>query len=324
MITVTSHTIDLSIVIPVYNETEVIADFIERLEKTMGITDFSWEAIFVDDGSRDSTWEELLAYQQTRPNVTLISLSRRFGKDTAVFAALERVRGEAAIVIDADLQDPPEIIPEMIQKWRAGADIVIGLRDHRRGETPWRAFITGIFYKFIQAISDSDLPPDSGDLCLLNRRAIEAVNRFPEKTRYFKGLINWIGFSREVVHYTREKRHGGKSKWNFLRLAAFAFDAITAYSRLPLRIWTAAGLAAAFLGFCYGVYVFLYTLFLGGEVPGYASLVMIILFLGGVQLISIGVLSEYIGHLFIETKNRPLFIIREIKEPDEGPDPSKS
>ncbi|MFP4040672.1 MAG: glycosyltransferase family 2 protein [Desulfosudaceae bacterium] len=312
---------ELSVVIPVYNETDVITDFSVRLEKTLDTAADTWEAIFVDDGSRDDTWQKLLAYRGTRDNITLISLSRRFGKDTAIFAALERVRGEAAIVIDADLQDPPEIIPKMIEKWRAGADIVIGVRDQRRGERLPRAVITGLFYKLLQAISDSDMPPDSGDLCLLNRRAIEAVNRFPEKTRYFKGLINWIGFRREFIHYTREERQGGRSKWNFLRLAAFAIDAITAYSRLPLRIWTVAGMAAALLGFCYGVYVFLYTIFLGGEVPGYASLVMLILFLGGVQLISIGVLSEYIGHLFIETKNRPLFIIREIKEPDEFPDP---
>ncbi len=320
--TALTNNICLSVVVPVYNETEIISDFTKRLEKVLDKTELTWEAIFVDDGSRDATWEKLLAYQASRDNITLIALSRRFGKDTAIFAALQRARGDAAVIIDADLQDPPEIIPQMLQKWRDGADVVIGIRDQRRGESLFRTLLTGIFYKFIQAISDSDLPPDSGDLCLLSRRALEAVKRFPERTRYFKGLINWIGFSREVIHYTREERQCGRSKWNFLRLAAFAFDAITAYSRLPLRIWTLAGLAAALLGFCYGGYVFLYTIFLGGEVPGYASLVMIILFLGGVQLISIGVLGEYIGHLFIEIKNRPLFIIREIKEPDEHLDHS--
>lgn len=310
----------VSVITPLYNETEVIDLFCDRLSAVLDNQAFDWEAVFVDDGSDDATWARLVARHHQRRNIALISLSRRFGKDAAVFAGLEAARGDLAVVIDADLQDPPEIIPLMVEKWRNGSEIVLGRRLDRPGDGLLRRWSAKIFYKIIQTVSDYDLPPDSGDLCLLDRKAIDAVNRFQERTRYFKGLIHWIGFRKDFVAYSREKRHGGRSKWNFARLAAFAVDAITSYSRLPLRIWTLAGLAAALLGFCYGVYVFLYTLLFGGKVPGYASLVMIILFLGGTQLISIGVLGEYVGHLFIETKKRPLFIIRETKRPDDHPD----
>ncbi|MEW6076553.1 MAG: glycosyltransferase family 2 protein [Thermodesulfobacteriota bacterium] len=307
----------ISIVIPVYNEADILRDCLPALDQALAAEDIRHEYIFVDDGSTDNSWDILLDISRNRPDLTLISLSRRFGKDIAVFAGIGRAAGKAVVVIDADLQDPPAIIPGLLQKWRQGHDIVIGIRRRRRGENWIRRLAAKIFYKLIQTISDCDLPPDSGDLCLLDRRAVDVILQFTERTRYFKGLINWIGFRRGFVEYTREKRKGGKSKWSYMQLTAFAIDAITSYSRLPLRIWTLAGISAAAIGFCYGVYVFVYTIVFGGRVPGYASMVMLILFLGGIQLISIGVISEYIGHLFLEVKNRPLFVIREIKAPDE-------
>lgn len=310
------ESITLSIVIPVYNEADVLPECLQALDQALCLDAINHEFIFIDDGSTDNSWNILMDLCRDRTDIILISLSRRFGKDTAVFAGLEKAAGDAVVVIDADLQDPPAIIPSMVRKWQNGHDIVIGIRQRRQGENWARKVAAKLFYKLIQTIADCDLPPDSGDLCLLDRRAVDAILQFKERTRYFKGLINWIGFRRGFVEYTREKRHGGKSKWNYMQLTAFAIDAITSYSRLPLRIWTMAGISSAGIGFCYGVYVFVFTLVFGGRVPGYASMVMLILFLGGIQLISIGVISEYIGHLFIEVKNRPLFVIREIKEPD--------
>ncbi len=309
--------ITLSVVIPVYNEADILPDCLRALDRSLSFDNISHELIFIDDGSTDNSWKVLMDLCGDRPDVTLVSLSRRFGKDTAVFAGLERAVGDAVVVIDADLQDPPEIIQSMVEKWQEGHDIVIGIRKKRQGESWARQVAAKLFYKFIQAVSECDLPPDSGDLCLLDRRVVGAVMQFTERTRYFKGLIHWIGFRRGFVEYTREKRRGGKSKWNYIQLTAFAIDAITSYSRLPLRIWTLAGIGSTCLGFCYGIYVFSFTIIFGGRVPGYASLVMLILFLGGIQLISIGVISEYIGHLFIEIKNRPLFVVRETKDPDE-------
>ncbi|MDY6822988.1 MAG: glycosyltransferase family 2 protein [Thermodesulfobacteriota bacterium] len=309
----------VSIVVPVYNESTLLYAFTETLEDVVQVLHLKWEIIFVDDGSTDDTWSVLSDIHQTRESVMLISLSRRFGKDTAVFAGMENARGDAVVVIDADLQDPPEIIPEMIEKWQSGNDIIIGLRQDRQGERFLRKLATRFFYKLIQKISDIDLPPDAGDFCLLDRRVVKEVNRFKERTRYFRGLIGWVGFRRAFVRYERNPRQGGRSKWRYSQLAAFAIDAITSYSRLPLRIWTMTGIGAAMLGFLYGLYVLVYTLITGGDVPGYASLVMIILLLGGTQLISIGVISEYIGHLFIEAKERPLFIVREIKATQKTP-----
>ncbi len=309
--------ITISVVIPVYNEADGLADFLSALDRAIDFEAIRHEYIFIDDGSTDHSWDILQTLSRKRGDITLISLSRRFGKDTAIFAGLESAVGDAVIVIDADLQDPPGIIRALVEKWRNGHDIVIGVRKQRRGEHWGRRLAAKLFYRLIQAISDCDLPPNSGDLCLLDRRAVAAILEFTERTRYFKGLINWVGFRRGFVEYTREKRHGGESKWNYMQLTAFAIDAITSYSRLPLRLWTLAGIGAAGIGFCYGVYVFFYTVIFGGRVPGYASLVMLILFLGGIQLISIGVISEYIGHLFIEVKNRPLFVVREIRKPDE-------
>lgn len=309
--------IKISIIIPVYNEADILSDFLLALDRVLDSADFDHELIFIDDGSTDNSWKLLTDVFNQRSDTTLVSLSRRFGKDTAIFAGLEKAVGDAVVVIDADLQDPPEIILHLVEEWQNDCDIIITIRKQRQGEHWARKVAAKFFYRLIQKISDCDLPPDSGDLCLLDRRAVDVVLQFTERTRYFKGLINWIGFRRGFVAYTRQKRHGGKSKWNYMQLTAFAIDAITSYSRLPLRLWTLAGIGAAGIGFCYGVYVFFFTLIFGGRVPGYASMVMLILFLGGIQLISIGVISEYIGHLFMEVKNRPLFVVRETKTPDE-------
>jgi glycosyltransferase involved in cell wall biosynthesis len=311
----------ISIIIPVYNEADILTDFLRALDGALAFIGFNHELIFIDDGSTDNSWNLLTDIFHKRTDTTIVSLSRRFGKDTAIFAGLGKAVGDAVVVIDADLQDPPDIIRDLVEKWQSGFDIVITVRKQRQGEHWIRKVAAKFFYKLIQKISDCDLPPDSGDLCLLDRRAVDVVLQFTERTRYFKGLINWIGFRRGIVAYTRQKRHGGKSKWNYMQLTAYAIDAITSYSRLPLRLWTLAGIAAAGIGFCYGVYVFFFTLIFGGRVPGYASMVMLILFLGGIQLISIGVISEYIGHLFMEVKNRPLFVVRETKIPDEKNDP---
>lgn len=304
---------ELSVIIPTYNESDGINDFMRRLATTLNAQQIRWEAIFIDDGSTDDTWTQLLGLHRKNDNVTITSLSRNFGKDTAIFAGLSKAGGNAVIVIDADLQDPPEVIPEMIAQWRRGYEIVFGRRQSRRGEPLLRRMLTFLFYQLIRTIADCNLPVNTGDFCLLDRRVVNEINRMPERTRYFKGLISWVGFHRATVSYKRAPRQTGKSKWNYPRLILFALDALTAYSRAPLRLWTFIGLGATVVGALYGFYVVLYTLIIGGDVPGYASLVVIILFLGGMQLLSIGVVSEYIGHLFIETKQRPLFIVRETK-----------
>lgn len=303
----------LSVIIPVYNEADGINYCMQRLTAVLDVQTIKWEVIFIDDGSTDNTWGKLTAIHQEHENVTIISLSRNFGKDTAIFAGLTKASGQAAVVVDADLQDPPEVIPQMIEKWRQGHEIVFGLRQSRHGEPLFRKILTPLFYQLIRKISDCDLPVNTGDFCLLDRRVMDEINRMPERTRYFKGLISWVGFRRATVSYRRGPRQTGKSKWNYPRLIMFAIDALTSYSRLPLRLWTFIGFGATIVGALYGLYVVLYTLMMGKAVPGYASLVVIILFLGGMQLLSIGVISEYIGHLFIETKQRPLFIVREIK-----------
>ncbi len=311
----------LSVVIPVYNEAGGIDRFMNRLESVLSAFPFPWEAIFVDDGSKDATWSKLLHFHQKKSNITIISLSRNFGKDTAIFAGLADARGDATVVIDADLQDPPETIPDMIKQWEEGYEIVFGLRQNRQGEPLLRKLLAALFYRVIQLMSECDLPINTGDFCLLDRRVVEEINTMQERTRYFKGLISWVGFRRATIGYCRKPRETGRSKWSYHRLVLFALDALTSYSRLPLRLGIVMGFGAALLGAIYGLYVIFYTLIIGGDVPGYASLVIIILFLGGVQLFSIGIVSEYIGHLFIETKQRPLFIVREKKQPDHSTGP---
>lgn len=306
--------------VPVYNESGLMYEFMAALDSVLMSHAMEWEIIFVDDGSTDDTWKVLSDIHQSYAAVMLIALSRRFGKDTAVFAGIENANGDAVVVIDADLQDPPNVIPEMIKSWQSGNEVVIGRRQNRQGERFLRKFAARLFYRLIQKISNIDLPPDAGDFCLLDRRVVTEVRRFKERTRYFRGLIGWVGFRRDFVVYERGRRQGGTSKWGYSQLTTFAIDAITSYSRLPLRIWTLAGIGAAMLGFLYGLYVLVYTLIKGGDVPGYASMIMVILLLGGTQLISIGVISEYIGHLFIEVKERPLFIVRDIKPSRRSPD----
>lgn len=299
-----------SIVVPLLNEGKTAEAFLCRLEQALEKIPLAWELIFIDDGSSDATWQNLLDLHQTRDNVTIISLSRRFGKDMALFAGLDLAAGDGVVVMDGDLQDPPEIIPDLIRKWEEGSPVVVGVRADRGGD-PWlRRFCSWLFHAGIRWISKNRLPPGAGDLCLLDRSVVEHLKQFREQVRYFKGMISWIGFPRAYVAYRREPRYRGKSKWTYLQLTGFALDAVTSFSRIPLRILLAAGTVAGAVSFFYGLWLLVPVFTDSHGSPATALLLM----LTGLQMTILCLMGEYLGHLFMETKQRPLYIVHSLKK----------
>ncbi len=281
----------------------------EKLIPIMQNVQRPYEVIFINDGSTDNTLNVLLKAKSKNPQIRILNLSRNFGKEAALTAGLEHAMGEVVIPIDADLQHPPEIIIEFIKKWEEGFDVVVGKRTVRTGEGVIKKLTAKYFYKFHNQISDVEIPYNVGDFRLMSRKVIEALKRLPENQRFMKGLFAWVGFNTAVVEYEQAPRAAGKTSYNGWKLWDFALDGITSFSTLPLRIWMYIGFLISFLSFLYGSAIVINTLILGVDTPGYASMITVILFLGGIQLIGIGILGEYIGRIYKETKKRPLYII---------------
>ena len=302
----------ISLVVPFYNERPVLPECLRRLSRVMAGTGLSFEAVFVDDGGTDGGAEWLIAQCRHLGWVRVVRLSRNFGKEAALTAGLDHARGEAVVVLDADLQDPPEYLPEMIRAWRDGADVVLMQRRSRPGETRFKKFSAHLFYRLLRRLSRSDIPTDTGDFRLMSRRAVEAVRRLDERNRYMKGLFAWVGLPTVVLRYDREPRHAGHSKWSYWRLLGLAMEGITSFSVAPLRWAAVVGVLAAGLGGGYGLWIIGKALWLGVTVPGYPSLTALITFLGGLQLLTIGIVGEYVGKVYLETKQRPIYLVRDV------------
>jgi glycosyltransferase involved in cell wall biosynthesis len=300
----------ISIVVPVFNEQEVLREFHRRLSVVLDKLNMPAQTIYVNDGSADDTLSIALELCRHDDRVAVLDLSRNFGKEIALTAGIDHAAGDVVIVIDADLQDPPELIPELLNQWRKGYDVVYAKRLSRVGEHPIKKATAFIFYRLIRLISRVDIPYDTGDYRLLSRRAVEALKQLREQHRYMKGLFAWIGYPQKAVPYQRESRYAGATKWNYWRLWNFAIEGITSFSTAPLKIATYIGFATAMGAMVYGAYMIMRTLIDGSRIPGYPSLLVVILFLGGVQLLSIGVLGEYLGRMYDETKKRPLYFLK--------------
>ncbi len=313
------NTPDLSIVVPAYNEEHVLPSFVERIRDVLEKIGVSWEIVFANDGSRDSTAALLLQFHLTDPRIGFVSLSRNFGKEIALTAGLDHARGSAVVVIDADLQDPPELISEMMARFNEGFDVVYARRAKRVGETALKRVTASAFYRVINVLADRPIPRDVGDFRLLSRRALDALLQLREQHRFMKGLFSWVGFRQTEIVYTRAPRAAGSTKWNYWRLWNFSIEGITSFSIRPLQIASYFGFFVAILSVVYGSIFVFRTIVYGNPVAGYPSLLTIMLFLGGVQLISLGIIGEYIGRIFNETKNRPLYIVAERMISDTAP-----
>ena len=302
----------ISILIPCYNEEQSLPLLYPELVKLMDSQPgYEWELLFVNDGSIDGTLDLLRQYSKQDPRFNYVSLSRNFGKEAAMLAGFDHVTGDCMVIIDADLQDPPELIPEMIHWWEQGYEDVYARRKSRGRESWLRKRLSMLFYRLLQQSSRFDVLQNVGDFRLLDRRCINALKRMRESERYTKGMFSWIGFKKKEIEFNRGNRQAGKSAWNYRQLFSLAIDGITSFSSLPLRISTIAGLFISMLAFIYMMVVFVKALIWGNPVQGYPSLLVIILFLGGIQLLSLGIIGEYIGRIYNETKNRPDYIIDE-------------
>jgi len=300
----------LSIIIPFHNEQEVITECQYRLSDAVKSLDMDVEMLYVNDGSKDETLNALLSLMDKDSRIKIIDLSRNFGKEVAMTAGLDEAKGDAVIVIDADLQDPPELITEMVQKWREGFDVVYAKRIERKGESFVKKATAHLFYKLINKISDYDIPENVGDFRLMSRQAVDALNQVRERKRFMKGLFAWIGFPQTAIEYSRDPRFAGETNWNYKKLFKFAIEGISSFTQEPLRLATYAGFMTAFGAFVLGLYFIIKTLLFGEAIQGFPTLITVILFFSGVQLLSIGILGEYIGHMFIESKQRPLYFIK--------------
>jgi glycosyltransferase involved in cell wall biosynthesis len=292
-----------------YNEEEACQPFFARVLPIVRRAASDFEIVCVNDGSRDGTLTALKAIRAQEPRVKIVNLTRNFGKEIALSAGLEYATGDAVVPIDADLQDPPELIPKLVAKWREGYDIVLAVRSKRSGDTLGKRMTANLFYRVMRRLSDVPIPQNAGDFRLVDRRVVEALKRLPERTRFMKGLFAWAGFSQATVPYERPPRVGGEGKWKYWRLWNFALEGIFSFTTLPLRIWTYFGLAVALLSMLYMTYTILKTLILGVDIPGYASIITLILFFSGINMIGLGMLGEYLGRVFTEVKQRPLYLV---------------
>ena len=308
-----SHTVpEISIIIPLYNEEKNIPHILAKLEEVCEKAKLSFEVICCDDGSTDSSLELLQACHAKNPAFKYISLSRNFGKESAILAGFEACTGQAAILIDADFQDPPELIPSLVSEWRDGADIVHGVRRHRKDGFVKR-FTAWCFYKVINMLSDVRIIPNAGDFKLYSRTVVDALIAMPERNRFMKGLSSWVGFKSAIVHFDRPKRQYGTTKWNYFKLWNYSLEGLTSFSGSIIKIWTYIGFITSFFAFCYALFLSVRVLMYGIDVPGYASLAVIMLFFNGVILIGMGLLGEYVSRVFIEVKARPQYLVREKK-----------
>ena len=308
----------ITIIIPAYNEEESLPPLYERLEKLMSSMEhYEFEILFVNDGSKDNTINLIKEYREKDNRISYVDFSRNFGKEIAMIAGLDYATGDCVIFMDADLQDPPELIPELVKYWEEGYDDVYAKRKTREGETWLKKFTSKMYYKVLQAFTRIEIQKDTGDFRLLDRRCVEALKSMRESQRYTKGLFSWIGYNKKEILYDRDPRAAGKTKWNYKKLVDLSIDGITSFTTSPLRWSAIMGVIVSIVGFIYMIYIIVKTLAFGVEVPGYASTMVVILFLGGIQLIFLGVIGEYLGRAFYETKRRPLYFIdryNEIKE----------
>ncbi|MGJ7913943.1 glycosyltransferase family 2 protein [Massilia sp. LXY-6] len=302
----------LSLVVPFYNEEEMIGQFFDRvIPELEGIPGIRFEIVCVNDGSRDRTLEQLIITSRRDGRVRVIDLTRNFGKEAALTAAINEARGDLIVPFDADLQDPPHVIGKLVDKWREGYDVVLAKRVDRESDSLLKKWTAVSFYHFHNDVADVKIPENVGDFRLFTRSVCDALKALPESCRFMKGLFAWVGYRTAVVEYVREARAAGKTKFSGWKLWNFALEGITSFSTLPLRIWTYLGLSVALLAMSRAFYLAARTLIYGVDVPGYASLATAILLLGGIQLIGIGVLGEYIGRIYLESKGRPIYLVRQ-------------
>lgn len=305
----------LSIIVPVKDEEDAIAPFVARVGAVLDALDDpaakAWEILFVDDGSSDATLAAIIIANQADSRIRAISFSRNFGKEPALSAGLDFARGAAVIPIDVDLQDPPEVIGDMIKAWRAGHEVVYGVRRNRASDSLPKRLTADLYYRAHNRLSHDKIPEHAGDFRLLDRKVVDVIKAMPERNRFMKGLFAWSGFKQTAVEYNRVERNVGTTKFRYWKLWTLALDGITSASTAPLRIWSYIGVIVALLSFLYALYIIIVTIITGIDAPGYASLMTAVLFFGGLQLISLGVLGEYVGRILVETKQRPIYIVRQ-------------
>jgi glycosyltransferase involved in cell wall biosynthesis len=306
--------VEFSLIIPVKDEEAAIGPCLERVIPVLeGLDDpaaRSFEILFVDDGSTDRTLEALRQAHVADPRVRAISLSRNFGKEAALSAGLDAARGQAVVPLDVDLQDPPEALPKMIAQWRAGYDVIYGVRDNRESDSLPKRLTAEFYYRAHNWLSHDKIPEHAGDFRLLDRKVVDVLKAMPERNRFMKGLFAWAGFKQAAVEYDRAERATGETKYNYWKLWTLALDGITSASTVPLRVWSYVGAAFALVALAYAGFIVSRTLLFGNAVPGYASIMVSVLFLGGMQLLSLGILGEYVGRILTETKQRPLYVVR--------------
>ncbi len=314
----------ITVIIPIYNEEEVLPQLVRRLDvMSQHMLDYECEFLFINDGSDDQSLARIKEIKEKDPRVNYVDLSRNFGKELAMLAGFDHAQGDAVVVIDGDLQQPPELILEMVAWWEKGYDDIYAVRVDREGESKFKEWTSKAYYKLIQKMTPEKVYPQAGDFRLLDKKCVEALRELRERERYTKGMYGWIGFKKKQLTYVAEERAAGETKWNFTKLFKLALDGITSYSTIPLKVWSFIGFTISFFSFVFLLIEIVKTLFWGTNVAGYPTLLAGILFLGGIQLISLGVIGEYLGRVFIETKNRPPYFIREKSGDDLNKDKSK-
>ena len=315
----------ITILIPSYNEEDVLIMLYERLSKIINSqTNYDFEILFINDGSTDKTLQIIKNLRSNDSRICYLNLSRNFGKEIAMIAGLDYSKGDAVIIIDADLQDPPELIPEMISYWEQGYDDIYAKRKTRKGETWLKKFTSKMYYKTLQSVTKIEIQKDTGDFRLLDRRCVEALKQFRESQRYTKGLFSWIGYNKKELLYDRDPRAAGNTKWNYKKLIDLSIDGITSFTTAPLRWSAIIGLFISLIGFIYMIAIIIKTIISGVDVPGYASTMVVILFIGGIQLIFLGIIGEYLGRAFYESKNRPIYFVDEYNDEKENNFKNKS
>jgi len=306
----------VSLVVPVFNEEAVIGAFYERATRALAsLEGFSYELVFVDDGSRDNTYERLARFAAEDGHVRVLKFSRNFGHQIAITAGIDHATGDCVVIIDADLQDPPEVVASMVEQWRQGSDVVYGVRMDRAGETRMKLVTASAFYRLLARLTNIHIPANVGDFRLISRRVVNQLKQLKEKDRFVRGLVSWVGFKQTGVSYHRDPRYAGETKYPFRRMLKFAFDGITSFSTLPLKFATWIGYATAVLAVMYLVYVLIAKM-LGWTVQGWTTIMVAMLFLGSVQLICLGILGEYLGRVFNEVKPRPMYVVEEVLPAD--------
>jgi dolichol-phosphate mannosyltransferase len=309
----------VSVVVPVFNESAVIPAFYERASSAMSaLPNADYELIFVDDGSKDDSYAQLAGLAASDPRVRVVKFSRNFGHQVAITAGLDHASGDAVVVIDADLQDPPEVIAQMVEQWRAGFDVVYGVRADRAGESAMKLMTAKAFYRILNRITKISIPVDVGDFRLISRRVADQLRQLREKDRFVRGLVSWLGFRQTGVTYHRQSRFAGETKYPYSKMLKFAFDGVTSFSTVPLKLSSWLGYAASALAFLYLLSVFVQKL-RGITVPGFATIMVAMMFLGGVQLICLGIIGEYLGRVFNECKPRPVYVVEELIGSPLGP-----